>query len=287
MGLRSYEILGAERVSGTPTRATIKAASPDEARAAAADMGLLISRVNDLGPVEQTPDALPTPAPAPELVPPGAPLPQPGIDQPMGTVRSDSRHVPDLDPLPGEVRLAHLTARGSQVGLLGMLLGHRQELILTTHRLIALDRQLMGGSCDIAPLEQLAAVRVGTQTNTSLRLIGLLTAASGLLWIVWTLVAATQAAGAGLGSSLSGTLGSQFGQMAQAARTAQQITAATTTLIGLGMMYASRRRVVGAMAGVILVGLRVRRLDRRATQNFVQDLQRAIDEIIRTGTQKP
>jgi len=267
MAMQRYEILGAQRASGEPIRATIDAASLDEAREYAAREGILVSRINELEP-----------EPVSELLPDDD-APKPDWENgPMTIIRFGSRHVPDLDPLPGETIRAELLARGWQIGISGVLFGIRRRLVLTSHRLIALDRQLMGASIETARLEHIAGVRIGTQTNTTLRVMGYLTVASSLLWLGWSIMQVTQAAGT-LGGGLGGALGGQVTQMVQSARAAEQVLAASSALIGLVMIYASRQRVIGALAHSVFCGIRVRRLDPRHSRAFINDLESAIEAV--------
>lgn len=260
MANRRYEILGAQRASGEPIRVTVDARSPDEAREYAARQGILVSRINDLGPETQPQDRT-------------ARVPEPGArDEPMVAIRFGSRHVPDLEPLPGEAIRADLLARGWQIGLGGVIFGHRRRLVLTTHRLIALDRQLLSASIDTARLERLTSVRVGTQTHALLRITGFLTAASGLLWLGWSIMGTVQSAGA-----LGGALGGQVSQMVQSVRAAEQVMAATSVLVGLMMIYTARQRVIGAFAHSVFCGIRVRRLDPRQSRAFINALEQAIE----------
>lgn len=211
-----FLIFGAHRETGKPASLVLEASSREEAEAFALQQGVLIQQVQELPSAAARLEAMErAPAPpglthAPSPGATGAPSPgapralrgprvvTPGPPEswgdaaashgPTGHSTREGEGVPTLllpwprgfEGLAGERILATYEPRGLELGLLGVMLGRRAKVVLTTHRFIVSQRRLLGGSISTARLDALSGVSLGSRVSTWLMALGL----AGLLLTV-------------------------------------------------------------------------------------------------------
>lgn len=219
-----FLILGADRETGKPASLVLEADDQASAEDFAARQGILIRETKSL-PGGSPPAAEASRAPiavtdrrgamAAEETARSEPAPASGADdwrEEMETEVSVEhiplpyRGAPRVPALPGEQVLATYEPTRWELGLRCAMFGHKRALILTTHRLLAFDRRLLGATLETCTLDSLDGMTLGSRIVPWMFVTGLSGIALAIVQAIPAMSSSSSASNIGqlLGMDLSG-----------------------------------------------------------------------------------
>ncbi|MCB9845219.1 MAG: hypothetical protein H6811_04440 [Phycisphaeraceae bacterium] len=256
-----FEVLGAERETGTPRRLVVEALSARDAENYAIEQGLLVSRI------EQADEGV-APEPPREGMARGNGPGADETDERLGpdSLRFGTRRLPMIHLEPGEAVISEYAARGFEIGFFAIVFGERRRLVLTDRRLIAHSKTSAGHSLQIGRLVDLDTTRVETHMSPWMFICGLSLALTGAFGI----------GAVALASAGRGILGGQ--SLIQMPGTTMQdyLTPVALMVVGalMAFVFAFKKRL-GASSASSFLGITCRKLDPRRMQSFIDALDLA------------
>ncbi len=91
----------------------------------------------------------------------------------MGLIALPGKNAPPIRTLEGETEMHRLQAGARDVGFLSWILGHRQELIVSSHRIIKFSRKTRDYTVEILPRRKIDLFTGGSNLNVTSIIAGI------------------------------------------------------------------------------------------------------------------